>query len=335
MLVFSTKIPVKETVTPQMFIDLCTYWVKNSNFYHGINIHYDINSENDIDISFENIRCRTIQYSDNNVHVICFRLENMEKSVLWSTDSILVTEYNKKYIIVQLNCNSKDYNSELPKRQKPQLIKLIFEKNFQIDNKDFPITDKPITVNNNNIQECVEFMTGKSNHLMPMVYISKDFNKYNADYKKLSLWLSGMAYVVIEPNKEVCHKLRKLTNERNVHNGYVGIYYANSDRYEILNKNDYQNFEQKIFLSVQQSLINHIDSSDFSWNHLMYVKTKNKMKNLSLNNEKQLDEMNQMIEMADQNEKELKKKSNLLISILIFLPLKLIHINMQENSKVL
>lgn len=306
MLVFTSKIPVINEMTKENFISLCSEWVYTSPHYHQIKIEYNLKKE-DYEISKENITCQFTHYEDNDSEVVAFRLKNIDDEKIWTLDIIFIIQSGGKFINVQNNLDSQEYHPQMPQNHKPNFIKKLIESGYGKQEDFFKIGDVPLVCDANSVDKCAEYMNGNVNKDIPMVYISKDYDTYEVDTEKLSKWLSGMAYVVIESDKEVSFKLKELTESKNAHNGYIGIYYPGESNYQIYSPFRFEKarIESQIVVIVQQSLINRMSSNEYSWIQIQALKTKRLLNKSSEISKKELDEY---VRYADENEKDLKEK---------------------------
>ncbi len=310
MIVFTTKIPIKSTVTEQMFVDLCAEWIYRSPHYHNLKIEYDISSHNDYEIELNNIKCQIACYKKEDTSIVAFRLNNNDKGTLWIIDILLIDDKNGKFISVINNCNLKLFDPRFPKNHKPNFIKIIMNKNYGIDDRYFPVHDRKLICNKENAKIYAAYMNGEIKKPLPMVYISIYYDSYCVDCDTLAKWLSGMAYVVVEENREVSFLMKELTNSKNAHNGYVGIYYPGSAKHQLYCLSDFistdnsYKFETGISLNLQQSLINHMSSEEYNWTNLQTLKAKEKL----IESEGTSKELSDLIDLADENERELKEK---------------------------
>ena len=114
MLVFSTRIPLKETTTRDDFLDVCIRWVVGSPRYVTEGLIYNALNQEDYDYSNDNITFSIRNYKDQKVEISACRLENREPNVIWTNDCIFLSEENSKSVLIQLNCTRKDFNTKLP-----------------------------------------------------------------------------------------------------------------------------------------------------------------------------------------------------------------------------
>ena len=185
------------------------------------------------------------------------------------------------------------------------------ENNCGLSQDDFRVGDTPIICDDFTVNSVADFINNKISKNLPMVYVSKS-NKTKVNCDSLAKWLSGMAYVVVEKDIETSYKLKELTGSKNVHSGAIGIYYSDSENHQSYTVHNfrYGKLESSIALIVQQTLINHMSSDEYTWSKIQLLKTKEKAR-LSENISKDFKEY---MDMADEVEKDLQEKVDSLIA---------------------
>jgi len=100
------------------------------------------------------------------------------------------------------------------------------------------IKEEPYYFKNEDIDLAAELINGDLDCRLPIIYISVYKNKKYLLSKnaiaELAKELSGIAHVVVEPNRDFSLELSELTNNLNVFKGYIGIYWANGDGRNII-----------------------------------------------------------------------------------------------------
>lgn len=297
MLVFSTRLPLDDNVTKEDCIKIFIEWITASPHYGMKELDYQIMSNNDYDYSKDNFSLSVRHLKNDNIELAACRFENKESDAVWHNDSIFLCENNSKSLLIQLNCNRINYNTQLPRIHKPYIVRKFVEAEYCKDDADIPVCDTPIEINESNIEMCAKIMTGNYTNKMPVVYVSCTYDeKYVVDVNYLANQLSGVAHVFKEKNREIAKKLREKTDSNNVYIGYVGIYFPGT---KICNKHgieyyvDDREMVRSIINSVWSALINRIDSSSYSWNHIIASQSRQKMsewQNISTQDKQQLDE---------------------------------------------
>lgn len=297
MLVLYTKMFLRNEVSEKNIDEIMLKWVTGSPHFHFDDLQKSLlerkNDEQGIESVEKQQKFYSLHYDNSNTLVHVYRLDNIDNRVLWSTECIFVQENDEKYITVTLNCDLQEYNSRLPHKHKPYIIRLLIESGFCKYDGSLPVSDKVIPISENNISDIVDIMKGRANNFMPLVYVSKDYDSYALDVNQLAIWLSGFAHVVVEEEKKWTHVLKERTDGRNAHNGFIGIYYPQNQLYELFAKNSYfqdRDMAVDISCTVQQAIVNYQSEQEYNWNRVIFLKTKDKWRKEGEQKETELDE---------------------------------------------
>lgn len=297
MLVFSTRLPLKDDILPKECMRLFIEWIVDSPNYNIERIDYDVSSDKDFDCSFDNKTFSIRRYKDNKMEISACRFENKEQNVVWITDCIVLSEVNCKSLLIQLNCNRTNFDARLPHIHKPYIVRKFVDSGYCKDDEGIPITYRALESDDEYFDLCVKIMNGSLNYTMPTVYVSCDYwGNTVVDPQFLAKKLSGVAHVFVEKNSETALKLKEATSGNNAYTKYVGIYFPGTKFCQKYCLDYYLNDRemcQAIIDSVWKVLINASDSSKFNWNHIIALQARQKMKefeNISLQDKAQLEE---------------------------------------------
>ncbi len=306
--IFTTRIKLKPNVARKDIWNLIQKWLLKSPHYNINEINYNENDEY-FSQEFNNSKLTVLSLNIEKDAILGVRFENKEDNVIWYTDYIYVENTENRYINIKLSCYAKEYLSSLPKYHKPHFIKLLFDEGFCKDDGIFPITDYPIELNDYFFTSCVKMIQGKLNTDLPVVFLSYDLfsqNHYSADPQKLAIELAGVAHVLIEPNKDFGYRLKEATNNNNVYNGYIGIYFPMTNYRETVSTAFYdKDYSGEVCETVRQAILNHSNIEDLSWSKLFVEYNK---QHLSKQSERRFEsELNDYINSFDADNKELKE----------------------------
>ena len=313
MLVFSTRLPLRNDVTQEECLQVFIDWIIESPHYPITQIDYDISSHKDFDYKEKNITVSFRHFMNEEIEVSACRLINEEENAVWYNDCIFLVENDTKSLLVQLNCGRKNYNSPLPQIHKPYIVRKFVERGLCRDDAGIPVTDSPLGVESGYYTTCVEIMQGKHAYTMPAVYISCDYwNQTVISPEFLANQLSGVAHVFFEQNYETALRLKKDTDGNNAYTGYIGIYFPGTkycQKHSITYYRDYKELTREISSSVWGALTNRADALAYSWNQIVALQARQKMgkwRDISEQNKAQLDEYMQSF---DQENKELRAQN--------------------------
>lgn len=310
MLVFSTCLPLRKNVVKSDCIELFIEWITKSPYYNIKNLNYNINSTDDFEYKNNNINFYIKHYKEAMLEISACRLEFNDEKALWISDCIFLLENGKKSLIIQLNCNRSDYKIKLPIVNRPYIVQKFIEKDYCEEDGNIPISDTPFESDFDYYHICVNIMKGMHSYTLPVVYISCDYyNQTIINPYYVAKKLSGVAHIFFEKSHETAQKLRNDTNGNNVYTGYIGIYFPNTSYCQKFSIDYYKNSKSMtaaIINSVFQALVNRLDYQKYNWNHIVTLKTKQKMYNEMQDiTAKQLSEY---IDTFDQENKSLREQ---------------------------
>ena len=317
MLVFSTKLPLKDTITQDECTMLFIKWVIDSPNYEISTIDYDIASHKDFDCCYEKQSFSIRHYSDEDIEISACRLENKDTDALWINDCIFLCENGTKFLLIQLYCNRTNFDTKLPHPHKPYIIRQFIEGGYCKDDAGIPVIDEPIQSDGEYYATCVDFMNGNLDCIMPIIYVSCDYwgnTALNPVY--LARQLSGVAHVFVEKTRETALKLKDDTDGNNAHTEYVGIYFPGTkycQKHSLRYYVDDKAMTKEIINSVWKVLINRSDSSKFNWNHILALQARQSMtewKNISAKDKVQLQEYMDTFDQENQSLREQLEEMN-------------------------
>lgn len=227
MLLYSTILEIKDTLTKDDFVKLIIEWNQNSphaqNRIQGI----EWNGERTVRYGTDGLWLEIIEYRNHNT--IAVRYEKVEKDgAVWDTDYIM--NFDDMRMVVQLDRSYKEGALNInPQFSTPHFITMLIEKGYINDDNGLPVLREPIVITNENLDILTDVINGKNKYRLPIVYVSKTV--YNYDPVSLG-WLcsklKGIAHVLVEENKNLNNAIREVCNDENEYNGAVGIYYPSS-----------------------------------------------------------------------------------------------------------
>ena len=315
MLVFNTRLPLKQTVSYDQCLDVFVDWISGSPHYNYEidGFDYDIQSKKDYDYSNGQISISFRYYSESAIEVFACRFENKEPSMIWYNDCIFVNENGKKTVSIQLNCSSLSYDISMPHVHKPYIVRQYIEKGLCSNDGLLPVTDQVCEVTDDDYYDiCVQIMNGTLDYSMPVVYVSCDpGGKTVLDENYLARELSGVAHVFVEKRYETAKKLRDDTNGNNAHLGYVGVYFPKTRLCQRYCVNDYLNVRimtQDIIRSVWQVLNNRVDATKYNWNQIIALQSRQRMTEWQGVSEQGTKELEAYIHSFDKENEELRTK---------------------------
>ena len=223
MLIFSTKLPVKETFTKQKFFELVVRWNQDSPHHRIDGIEWDGgyrhrwgDMKNMLEIT---------EYND----VAAAHFVQSEHGVHWTTEFIL--HAGRKEIGIYLSREATENTVYFHKEFKPPyFLKLLMRENVLGSDGGLAISEYPhsfgATADEQQVltQLCLE---DAGAFRLPVVYLTRDWFTEHCvvDEGYLARRLCGVAHVLVESDKDVSRTLKDLCHGQNVYNGGMAIYF--------------------------------------------------------------------------------------------------------------
>lgn len=291
MLVFSTKIPLRQETTCAQWVSLFKEWVVNSKHYPFCEsdfVGFDCNALEPIKISKEPFTFAITYYEDETVTLAACKLETITQGETWITQNVAYEEDGRKYLLVQTHCIKKEYIGSLPSPKTPYTVKLFIRNGMCAPDGVFPITDKPIEMCEQYIDGCAQAMQGSGEGVMPIVYISHHYWPSEIDTKALARNLQGIAHVIVEPDFETSQILREASHDNNVYGGYIGVYFPGYSYRRKFADSFYPEGTAKyklandIVATIRNALLNKADATKYSWDRIKSLQHRQKASKLQL-----------------------------------------------------
>ena len=226
MLLFSTILEIKPSLSKEAFIQLVIEWNQNSPHVSNIIPNLAWNGERNIRWGNDTVWMEIVEYRNQNIIAVRYEIKE-ENGAVWDSDYIMnfssmkmSIRLDRSFIQDALNIN--------PKFSTPHFITLLIEHGYLKDDGNFPINRDPIIINDSNIHNLADIINEEAVYRLPVVFISKTHvNDNPVDISLLASKLKGVAHVLVQQSNEQNRKLMELCNRKNEYYGAIGIYYPN------------------------------------------------------------------------------------------------------------
>lgn len=222
MLLYNTKIPVKEELSREKFIETFLEWINKSK-NHPLN-----------GISWSGEDELLAEAADEKLEILChnettaIHMANSSGGNLRTSDFILNAAGDTPSILAQTYGIGSIKNPELFLRLPSFLYQIYLQGLFGSDN-GAEINKNPLVFSSADTEMAADMINNTNNCWLPIIYVSKTFytKQELVSSKKLAAKLFGLAHVITETEPYIQRNLRKKTDGRNPYNGYIYIYYPN------------------------------------------------------------------------------------------------------------
>ena len=207
MLLFSTLLEIKDSVTPDDFIRLVLKWNETSSHKENRVSGIDWQGEYNVRYGTDHLWLEFTALEEKNI--IAVRHEKVtEDGVVWDSD--FVVNFTERRIAIQLD---RTYNEDAlimdAAFSTPHFITLLIEEGFLKDDLDLPVLRTPIYITDEDADLYQNIFNGCKTYRLPIVFVSKTAE--NTDPLSIT-WLAsrlkGAAHVLVEESVDGCRDIR-------------------------------------------------------------------------------------------------------------------------------
>lgn len=224
MLLFSTILDIKDTLTSDAFIKLVLEWNKGNqyseNIIHGIEWH----GERNIRYGDEGLSLEIREYKKERTVAIRYEKKTAD-GVIWDTDYVMNFRQMKMSISLDRSFTA-DVLDVDANFSTPYFIKLLIKRGFLKDDQKLAIQYKPILITAENANLLCDVINGKNCYRLPVVYVSKTYHDEDPiDVPLLAHRLKGVAHVMLQESNAINPTIQKDCDGKNEYYGAVGVYF--------------------------------------------------------------------------------------------------------------
>ena len=269
MLLFSTILDIKDSLTKDEFIKLVIEW--NQGSPHASNVIPGIvwNGERNIRYGQEGLWLDIEEYRNQNI--IAVRYEKKEDDgVIWDTDYVMNFTTMKMAVRLDRSYTADALDAD-PKFSTPHFITLLIDRGFIRDDLQLPVLRTATVIDETNVDILTDVINGNIRYILPVVYVSKTY--YDEDPVNVSVLanrLKGVAHVMVEKGNWLNLTIRDKCDGKNEYYGAIGIYYPTRvmghRKYLYRSAVGYDSFLlEKVFRSVIQYSNTQMMDTLFTW----------------------------------------------------------------------
>ena len=224
MLLFSTVLDIKDSITPDDFIQLVIKWNNTSTHTENIVTGIEWQGERTARYGDDRLWLEFAEYPEKGI-LAARHVKITPDGVTWASD--FVVNFCERRISIQLDRTYDEAALVMGAAfSTPHFITLLIEDGFLKDDYKLPVLRTPVYVTDNDLEKFRSVLSGSRPYKLPVIYVSKT----SEDIDPLSVtWLSsrlkGAAHVLVEASSPQCREFRKLIGKTEEPFGTVHVYY--------------------------------------------------------------------------------------------------------------
>ena len=229
MLLFSTVLDINDSLTPDEFIRLAIEWNQTSTYEINRIPEIQWNGERNIRFGDENRWMAVEEYPNENIIAIRYEKTDAEGAV-WDTDYVM--NFNEMKMSVRLDRSYLESALTVDRAfSTPHFITILIEHGHLKPDGDLPVSNKPVLIDETNIDLLSGVINGERNYRLPVVYVSKTYyDEDPVDTGRMAGRLKGVAHILVQKERWSNGAIRRACEEKNEYHGAIGIYFPNEHK---------------------------------------------------------------------------------------------------------
>lgn len=286
MLTFKTQFPINPEKNLDDLIEAGRIWLAgspHSKLADGLSKASGIGDDWSLSAGTESV---VFSKYENGERLCAIRYENTDQnSVRWLTEIAGAKTDNGFWVSIQLGVDSELPLENIEYGRRPHILKTIMREIGGGLDGNLPVSDKPISLAEKDLNCAVDIITANAGCVMPTVYVSADnSNNPYIDATQLAQWLSGMAHVIVEPSRAFSFELMREVYGENAYGGAVAIYWPDGiGKWLFLPKGevkDPKSMQIAIAKKVRLSLLSQRTKRECTWGYIQELKSKKRIREL-------------------------------------------------------
>lgn len=227
MLSFATEIPVAPEQTSDSFMEAVKEWLLGSPHTRLTrNDLADIGSVGQQSTSHGNEAVISLRAARDRKDLAAVRYKRIDEDLEWTTTVTFSRIGIDTWVSIRVFCESTHPAARLPVAKKPVVVRTLLHALGGGRDGELDVGQNAYYLGNTEIEKAAKLIVGDSECRLPIVYVSANFyGGFALDVDRLASDLSGMAHVIVEPNRPFSLRLKLEANSENVYGGSVGIYW--------------------------------------------------------------------------------------------------------------
>ena len=227
MLSFATEFPVDATRTSIDFLLAVRQWLLGSphTAFEESDL-FEIEARTEFSARKSNELIETLKYEAAGSDTAAVRYTKLDRGLEWVSTIVFSRSQPTSWIGVRTSCESQHPSARLPVARKPVFVQTFLTRLGGGSDGEIKVQPVPLRLANSDIPLAARCMSGCAGCRLPLIYVSARFQGgHTVDVESLAEALSGMAHVLVEPNRAFSVRLMSEVSSQNVYGGAIGVYW--------------------------------------------------------------------------------------------------------------
>jgi len=236
MIVYATEFPARRGKNLQDVLATAREWLAGSPNQPVRNLPlFTVPSDEVIDLSKDGHQLYVGAVSEQARHLAGVRDAWIELGrQRWVTEIVASQDAEALWVSIRLFCDMLLPGAKPPVPKKPHIVKQLFSAVGGGDDGGIVVEDKPHFLKGSDLDFAVAIISGTLKNHLPIAYVSCDFTgRPSVDVDHAAKRLSGLAHVVVEPNRYFSTQLGRRVRGANPYGGAIGLYWPGAHEHRV------------------------------------------------------------------------------------------------------
>lgn len=227
MLSFATEFPVEPERTTADFLQAMVIWITGSPHTKlSAGTLQELAQKEEACVQRDNEHVQSLACNTADLDLAGLRYSRRDSELDWLTTIVFSRTSSDAWIGIRVECESRHAAARLPSAKKPVVVRTLLQSLGGAADGPLPVGERAHLLTNFDIDLAAKLIRGEAGCRLPIVYVSARFQGgYILDVDRLAADLSGMAHVVVEPNRPFSVRLQLEVESENVYGGTIGLYW--------------------------------------------------------------------------------------------------------------
>lgn len=249
MSIFASEFPVSSSIDKAKFVAAVLAWLRGIKKSTVLST-FDTKEIHDDDVWLETPTGETLSlksYEDHQKAAFGARHELPDADGRrWRTECVLFKLQDQAYLRVRGQCVTTNPEAGTVAPLKPHLITQSIEDGWAVSDGQLAIQSNPHHLSKQDLPTASAVIAGNATSFLPCIYVSRNNdNSLPLDVASLAKKSSGVAHVIVEPDRGFSFKLMEACDGTNPYGGAIGIVTPDGKQIGRLFRKNGENRKQK------------------------------------------------------------------------------------------
>ncbi len=231
MLLFATEFPVDHGADPAEFLRVVREWIlatPETALTPEALAGFDTSDTFTTSEGEELVRVLRVNLPEDEAVAVGFARQ--EGPLKWATTLVYSRQADDAWISVRVSADARAPGVPVPAVKKPVIVHTLIEELGGAMDGALAVRSTPVRLSDLDMELAVRCVTGEAGCRLPVVYASVDqTGGHVLHVDALALALTGIAHVLVEPDRMFSMQLKHLSGSRNVYGGTIGVHWPDGN----------------------------------------------------------------------------------------------------------